>query len=302
MSDEKIYAISDLHVDYDENMKWIEHLSNDKYLKDTVIIAGDVTHILSKLVHILKLFKSKFKDVYYCPGNHELWTKSLREDEEYQIHNSIEKFHHILKVCDDIGIHTKPGVTNQGVTIVPLFGWYDNSLHLPSPDVESDLKLWMDHYWCQWTDEVPQCEAAKYFVKLNEQHLSRLDKNKSNSKIITFSHFLTSKKLMQAYRSEMSYRRQKWLESQNGTPHNEEIASGTLTANFSLVAGTELLDEQLKLIQPQMHVFGHSHRKMILDIGDGIKYINNPLGYPRERENGLIESPYELYEINLIEK
>ncbi|CAF1294282.1 unnamed protein product [Rotaria sp. Silwood1] len=302
MSDEKIYAISDLHVDYDENMKWIEHLSNDKYLNDTVIIAGDVTHILSKLVHILKLFKSKFKDVYYCPGNHELWTKSLREDEEYQIHNSIEKFHHILKVCDDIGIHTKPGVTNQGVTIVPLFGWYDNSLHMPSPNVESDLKLWMDHYWCQWTDEVPQCEAAKYFVKLNEQHLSRLDKNKSNSKIITFSHFLTSKKLMQAYRSEMSYRRQKWLESQNGTPHNEEIASGTLTANFSLVAGTELLDEQLKLIQPQMHIFGHSHRKMILDIGDGIKYINNPLGYPRERENGLIESPYELYEINLIEK
>ncbi|CAF2531612.1 unnamed protein product [Rotaria sp. Silwood2] len=172
---------------------------------------------------------------------------------------------------------------------------------MPAPNVKSDLQLWTDHYCCQWTNEVPQCEAAKYFVKLNEQHLSSLNKNKSNSKIITFSHFLTSKKLMQAYRNEMSRRRQKWLESQNGTPHNEEIASGTLTANFSLVAGTELLDEQLKLIKPQIHIFGHSHRKMVLDIGDGIKYINNPLGYTRERENGLIESPHELYEINLIE-
>ncbi|CAF1307467.1 unnamed protein product [Rotaria sordida] len=297
-----IYTISDLHVDHDENMKWVEHLLNDKYLNDTVIIAGDVIHVLSELVHTLKLFKSKFKDVYYCPGNHELWTKSLREDEELQIHNSIEKFHYILEICDDIGIHTRPGVTSQGVTIVPLYGWYDDSLHMPVPNVESDLQLWMDYYRCQWTDEVPQREAAKYFVNLNEQHLSSLNKNKSNSKIITFSHFLTSKKLMQAYRSEMSRRRQKWLESQNNTPQNEEITSGTLTANFSLVAGTELLDEQLKLIKPQIHIFGHSHRKMILDIGDGIKYINNPLGYTRERENGLIEPPHELYEINLIEK
>jgi len=39
---------------------------------------------------------------------------------------------------------------------------------------------------------------------------------------------------------------------------------------------------------------------MVLDIGDGIKYVNNPLGYVRERETGLIEPPYELYEINLI--
>ncbi len=47
-----------------------------------------------------------------------------------------------------------------------------------------------------------------------------------------------------------------------------------------------------------MFLLGHSHRKMILDIGDGIEYINNPLGYVRERETELIEPPYELYEIN----
>jgi calcineurin-like phosphoesterase family protein len=40
MSMEKIYAISDLHVDQDQNMIWVERLSNDKYLNDTVIIAG----------------------------------------------------------------------------------------------------------------------------------------------------------------------------------------------------------------------------------------------------------------------
>jgi hypothetical protein len=40
MSSEKIYAISDLHVDQSENMQWVEQLPNMGYLKDTIIIAG----------------------------------------------------------------------------------------------------------------------------------------------------------------------------------------------------------------------------------------------------------------------
>ncbi|CAF3287032.1 unnamed protein product [Rotaria socialis] len=302
MSDEKIFAISDLHVDQTENMQWVEQLSTNKYLNDTVIIAGDVTHVLSKLIRTLEIFKSKFKDVYYCPGNHELWTRSNREDEELHIDNSIEKFHYILKTCENLGVHTKSGVTSQGVTIVPLNGWYDDSLHVPSPNVTSDLQLWSDYYSCKWTNEVPQHLAAKYFTTLNEKYISSFKENRNNSKIITFSHFLTSKKLMKAYIDEMSLRRQKWLDSRKGTPSIEKLKSGTMTANFSLVAGTELLNEQLKLIKPQVHIFGHSHRKMELDIDDGIRYINNPLGYVRERETGVIKSPPELYEINLNEK
>jgi len=61
------------------------------------LILGDVTHSPSKLIHTLKLFKLKFKDVYYCLGNHELWTESDKEDEELNIHNSIEKFYYVEK-------------------------------------------------------------------------------------------------------------------------------------------------------------------------------------------------------------
>ncbi|CAM2711874.1 unnamed protein product [Rotaria socialis] len=68
---------------------------------------------------------------------------------------------------------------------------------------------------------------------------SSFKENRNNSKIITFSHVLTSKKLMKAYIDEMSLRRQKWLDSRK-------------------VAGTELLNEQLKLIKPQVHIFAHS--------------------------------------------
>ncbi len=59
------------------------------------LILGDVTHVQSKLRYTLKLFQSKFKDVYYCPGNHELWVHSPGEDEELEIDNSVAKFHSV---------------------------------------------------------------------------------------------------------------------------------------------------------------------------------------------------------------
>lgn len=93
----KIYAISDLHVDYAENMQWVEELSGQNYRNDTIIIAGDVTHVPSKLIRTLKLFKEKFQDVYFCPGNHELWTVGQKEDQELGIQNSIEKFHYVRR-------------------------------------------------------------------------------------------------------------------------------------------------------------------------------------------------------------
>jgi hypothetical protein len=61
---------------------------------------------------------------------------------------------------------------------------------------------------------------------------------------------------MKAYINEMLSRRQKRLQYSNIEPGKEEKSSGALQANFSLVAGTELLDEQLKLIKPQIHIFG----------------------------------------------
>jgi hypothetical protein len=61
---------------------------------------------------------------------------------------------------------------------------------------------------------------------------------------------------MQAYRVEMTSRREKWRQSANGGPGKEEKVLGITSVNFTLVAGTELLNEQLKSIKPQIHIFG----------------------------------------------
>ena len=124
---------------------------------------------------------------------------------------------------------------------------------------------------------------------------------------------------MEAYRDEMQRRSAYVRKSENQTDGEQKRTSAVMKANFSLVAGTELLDKQLQVIKPQIHIFGlsfpsqrkisflnlvssllgHSHRKMILNIDDGIRYVNNPLGYKFERDSGLIQPPHELYEIVL---
>jgi hypothetical protein len=64
---------------------------------------------------------------------------------------------------------------------------------------------------------------------------------------------------MEAYRNEMSKRQEKWRQNENDGPGKKEEVIGITKANFSLVAGTELLNEQLKLIKPQIHIFGKSY-------------------------------------------
>lgn len=54
---------------------------------------------------------------------------------------------------------------------------------------------------------------------------------------------------MEVYREEMINR---WHQSQQ----SGNASAGVTKANFSLVAGTELLNEQIQAIQPRIHIFG----------------------------------------------
>lgn len=35
-----IYAISDVHTDFPENLQWVENIPKDRYNNDTLIVAG----------------------------------------------------------------------------------------------------------------------------------------------------------------------------------------------------------------------------------------------------------------------
>ena len=117
----RVFALSDIHVDYDVNEKWIAGLSVADYQEDVLILAGDVTDSGSLLAWCLSTLARRFKQVLFVPGNHDLWV--IRDDRKK---NSFEKFEEVSAVAASSGASMQ--VFRAGrVTIIPLLSWYDYS-------------------------------------------------------------------------------------------------------------------------------------------------------------------------------
>ncbi|ETR67036.1 MAG: hypothetical protein OMM_12036, partial [Candidatus Magnetoglobus multicellularis str. Araruama] len=69
----RIFAISDLHIDFKENLTWLHQLSRDCYRGDLLLVGGDVCDDLSLFMEGLKILKSRFREIIFVPGNHDLW-------------------------------------------------------------------------------------------------------------------------------------------------------------------------------------------------------------------------------------
>jgi Icc-related predicted phosphoesterase len=237
----RIFAISDLHIDYEENRDWISGLSEQEYTDDVLIVAGDICDKNEELIWGFIKLKKKFSRVLFVPGNHDLWV--TRKDCD----DSIMSYKNITEIAEDYGIDTKP-VTMDSLTIVPLLGWYDYTFGKPGPKL---IAGWLDYHQCKWPKGFKEEEVTEYFLALNEQYLSI-----KNEKIISFSHFLPRIDLMPSF----------------------------IPANFRIVypaLGTSHLEEQVRMLNPIIHVYGHSHVNQHI-VKEGIRYINNAYGYPHE--------------------
>ena len=67
----RVFAVSDIHVDYAENLVWILSLDRKEYANDILILAGDVTDKMALLEQVLVSLAASFKAVLFVPGNHE---------------------------------------------------------------------------------------------------------------------------------------------------------------------------------------------------------------------------------------
>ena len=131
---QRLFAISDVHADMEPNRLWLEGLSDQAYQQDALIVAGDVSEDLETIHETLATLVTKFQRVFFTPGNHDLWMEDGAGD-------SMDKLHEILRLCERIGVATRPERfgchDGPAVWVCPLLSWHHQSF-----DPEPDLQGW----------------------------------------------------------------------------------------------------------------------------------------------------------------
>ncbi|KAF8036022.1 hypothetical protein BT93_C1903 [Corymbia citriodora subsp. variegata] len=132
---------------------------------------------------------------------------------------------------------------------------------------ESDVSACKDYHACKWPEELSNRDTslASYFDAMNENNMDLIeDIKKTCEQIITFSHFVPRQELC---------------------PEKRML----FYPNLPKIIGSDSLEVRLRSIHgaegsgSACHVFGHTH--FCWDaVLDGIRYVQAPLAYPRERK------------------
>lgn len=249
--------MSDIHVDYPQNLEWVLGLDCHEYQADVLLLAGDVSEDMKLLERVLRGCLERFAKVMFVPGNHDLWVRRCTYD------CSLAKFGGILELCGELGVATEP-FEYAGVEFLPLFSWYDFSFG----SMERSLRLgWRDFYACSWPESFPDSHAVtRYFHQLNNGVFEWIKARSAHRgheyhglapiPRITCSHFLPAIELMPS-----------WVPESKRTVYP--------------VLGSVELGAQVRRLAPDIHVYGHSHVNQIIKI-DSTHYVNNAFATPRE--------------------
>lgn len=215
----RIFAISDIHVDFAANMDWVKSLSKSEYKNDMLILAGDISDKIDQIKFVFEHLKKIFSQILYIPGNHDLWVN----DDNFS--DSIQKFNYIIDLSYEYGILTET-VESGDIVIHPVYGWYDDSFGLP---VDSIKARWLDYVKCKWGKLDSDNQIADYFDKLNKKTTF-----KQARKIITFSHFLPRIDVMPHFIPE-KYKK------------------------LYPVLGSSKIEKKIRELGSNTHIYGHSH-------------------------------------------
>mmetsp|Transcript_20879 Transcript_20879/g.83209 ORF Transcript_20879/g.83209 Transcript_20879/m.83209 type:complete len:446 (-) Transcript_20879:1473-2810(-) len=280
----RLFAISDVHVDDPANMAWVRAMAPRP--NDALIVAGDVSDDLPTLREALRAFKSKYGEVFYCPGNHEAWVVGRRGGEDgteggAEIADSLAKLEAVRRVAESEGVRTGVGAigdTKRRCVVAPLLSW-----HHASFDTEPAIERWRgipsarlvmaDYRRCRWPDPLRDDDesVARHVDTLNqgvEQRVAELRANDDDdafgggghccpeTDVVSFSHFVPRIELV---------------------PEKRFLFLPTLTQ----AVGSRFLGDRVRRLEPDVHVFGHVHFGWDATL-DGVRYVQAALAYPNE--------------------
>lgn len=131
----KLWALSDLHVGYKQNLLAVGEIKARP--EDWLVLCGDVGDTLDQVELAFRLLNTKFAQLIWVPGNHELWTvprtTGLRGVARYDAFVSLCRTHNVLTPEDPFPVWEGQGGRH---ILAPLFVLYDYSFRPDEIPVE----------------------------------------------------------------------------------------------------------------------------------------------------------------------
>jgi 3',5'-cyclic AMP phosphodiesterase CpdA len=253
----RLWAISDLHVGYEENRRAVQALPS--YPDDWLIIAGDTGETPAHLDFVLRTLQPRFAQLFWTPGNHDLWTPRSLPGEQ----RGVAHYERLVALCRKYGVLTPedpyakwPG---DGPTraIVPTFLLFDYSFR-PARISREEAIAWAAASGVRSADEdllaadpYPRCDewcAAR--VEATEARLEALPKD---VRLIVANHF----------------------------PLRQDLAVLPRIPRFSIWCGTTKTNDWHRRFNVEAAVYGHLHLRSSKVI-DGTRFDEVSLGYPKQ--------------------
>lgn len=254
----KLFAISDLHVGFKENLIALTQLLD--HPEDWLILCGDIADTPDQLDVALQILSQKFAQLIWVPGNHELWTipraSTLR---------GVARYEHLVELCRQQGVLTPedpfPLWEGEGGThrLAPLFLLYDYSFR-PSDVPIEEAVAWAAEEDVVCTDEIllhpdPYPNVGEWCEARCRESERRLEDSLAESPhpTILIAHF----------------------------PLKQELAILPLIQRFMVWSGTRRTEDWHRRFRASTVISGHLHIPCTRYI-DGVRFEEVSLGYPQQ--------------------
>jgi len=251
----KLWAISDLHVGFEDNRRAVEAL--EPMPDDWLIVAGDTGESPAHLDVVLRTICPRFAQVIWTVGNHDLWTpRSMAEERRGEAH-----YHRLVKLCRSYGVLTPedphaiwPG-PGPRTAVVPTFALYDYSFR---PDeVETDrAAAWAAEDGVRCADEeflspAPYPSRPAWCASRVAETEARLMALPRDTRLILVNHW----------------------------PLRRDHAVVPRVPRFSIWCGTRATEDWHRRFAVDTVIYGHLHLRSTREL-DGVRYEEVSLGYP----------------------
>lgn len=264
----RLYAIGDLHLSYPANRILWADLDPLAYLDDGLILCGDIGEKLEHLEQAFSAATRCFSKVFWCPGNHELYTlpSSSASGADGEARGEF-KYNQCLAIARKYRVHTPEDdyVLWDGeggpAVIAPLFTLYDYSFRPAHLQTKEAALAWAEEEDIVATDEYllhpdpyPSREAwCEVLVDKYQQKLEAAVAQHPGVPLVLVNHW----------------------------PLREDLVTIPRVPRFSLWCGTHKTADWHTRFPAKVVVSGHLHVRRT-DWKDGVRFEECSLGYPKQ--------------------